>query len=142
MMAEWPWLTEAQRDSLVQLHKDMGPHEDLTVALARLSARSLRFAVENSRHLVVLVAPPDWGSAQIAEAAEALVKLEHEALVVPHGTEVHVVGRETITGAELERLCAAAAPLYPPCRDGSPVHDLQGKPTCPRCGFTPKVAAP
>jgi hypothetical protein len=143
MLEEWPWLTPEQSADLVRLSNRLARDaEETNVALGRLSARAVRFAVDNSRALVVLVAPPDWGSAQIDAAAESLVQLDHEALVVPHGTEVHVIGRETITPAELERLRAAAAPLYPPCSDGSPVHDLEGKATCPRCGYTPKVAAP
>jgi hypothetical protein len=110
MLAEWTWLTAEQQEDLRRLSKNLMYH-DTTEALAKLSARGLRYAIENGQRaapLVVVVAPPEWGNAQIEQSAELLSELGHEALVVPHGTVVHVIGRDTIDAGEVERLKALA----------------------------------
>lgn len=42
----------------------------------------------------------------------------------------------TASGATVHGL----RPTMPLCADGSRVHDMQGQPSCPACGFTPKLA--
>lgn len=48
MVGEFPWLTSEQRDDLVKLSEEVGPGELLHVALARITARAVRYAVENA----------------------------------------------------------------------------------------------
>lgn len=66
------------------------------------------------------------------ELDAALVRIANLEALNP---EAHTVRGVTASGATVHGF----APVPPPCADGSNRHDMQGQPSCPACGFTPKL---